>query len=255
MKDNVSYQKTDFGTEAPDLTAFVLKTLKIAGIALKSDITVAQLQEALAVPSKTSQLVNDAEFINKTTLNSETGALQQADVQLQGNIDGLSGDVSDIQNALKQEISDRRGHDDILLGYIELLLTKAHTHDNKDVIDGITADRIALWDKISELDAQLEFADYKKYINNILFGIVNQFRDIYTAVNIQHYHGGLFGMVYDGKHLDGGSFTDTEIRNTVNGGSFGNRNAFEEINSQINLINQTLGTLSDELDAVNGEEV
>ena len=249
MKDNVSYQKTDFGTEAPDLSAFVLTTLRIAGIALKSDITVAQLQEALAVPSKTSQLVNDTEFINKTTLDSETDALQKTDTQLQSSIDGLSGSISGIQNTLKKEESERRLHDDLLLAYIEILLPKSHMHDNKDVIDSITSDRVALWDKISE------FKSEKEYINNILFGIVNQFRDIYTAVNIQHYHGGLFGMVYDGKHLDGGSFTDTEIRNTVNGGSFGNRNAFEEINSQINSIKQTLGTLSDELDAVNGEEV
>lgn len=36
MKDNVCYQKTDFGSETPDLlNKYVLKITQIAGISLK----------------------------------------------------------------------------------------------------------------------------------------------------------------------------------------------------------------------------
>ena len=52
MKGNVCYQKTDFGSETPDLlNKYVLKITQIAGISLKKDISKESLRLALSVPT------------------------------------------------------------------------------------------------------------------------------------------------------------------------------------------------------------
>jgi len=256
MKDNVSYQKTDFGAESPDLSEFVLKTLKIAGIALKRDITVEELQKALSVPSKVSQLINDLEFINKETFDEETNARLQQDKELQDSIDNLLYDIEEIHKSLIKEEGERRTNDNIMLGHIEMLLAIAHTHHNKEILDTITDEKIKIWDSILEFDNQIDMSDYKHYINQILYGNINQFRDIYSALGVRQYDGGLFGMEYEGgAHLDGGSFNDTEIRQIVDEGDFTPRSVVPPLTERVTELETMFGLLESELDKINGEEI
>ena len=154
MKGNVCYQKTDFGSETPDLlNKYVLKITQIAGISLKKDISKESLRLALSVPTLVSQLVNDKEYITKSEIEIIQKSLEDMDSVLNGKIDDTNAKLDD-------EINTR----EMLENVVNTLQTLAHKHSNKNVLDTITEDRVAIWDKVKDLDKYFDYIDFKAFV-------------------------------------------------------------------------------------------
>lgn len=185
----------------------------------------------------------------KEKIDSETTARKKADEQQKSATGELLEKTDALTDKLRNEERDRRANDDILMGAIEILGVFAHKHDNRDVLDGITPERVAIWDTVPDFEA------FKVFVQQILYGNVNQFRDIYSALGIVQYDGGLFGMEYEGgTHLDGGSFTDSEVRRMIDGGDFSAHSIVAPLDDRVTELEAVLGTLESELDEINGQE-
>ena len=184
MKGNVCYQKTDFGSETPDLlNKYVLKITQIAGISLKKDISKESLRLALSVPTLVSQLVNDKEYITKSEIEIIQKSLEDMDSVLNGKIDDTNAKLDD-------EINTR----EMLENVVNTLQTLAHKHSNKNVLDTITEDRVAIWDKVKDLDKYFDYIDFKAFVEEIVYAYTNELQNLYTAIGITSYDGGVFGM-------------------------------------------------------------
>ena len=209
MKGNVCYQKTDFGSETPDLlNKYVLKITQIAGISLKKDISKESLRLALSVPTFVSQLVNDKEYITKSEIEIIQKSLEDMDSVLNGKIDDTNAKLDD-------EINTR----EMLENVVNTLQTLAHKHSNKNVLDTITEDRVAIWDKVKDLDKYFDYIDFKAFVEEIVYAYTNELQNLYTAIGITLYDGGIFGMEQNGLELDGGSF-ESEPKNSYDCGDF-----------------------------------
>ena len=199
MKGNVCYQKTDFGSETPDLlNKYVLKITQIAGISLKKDISKESLRLALSVPTLVSQLVNDKEYITKSEIEIIQKSLEDMDSVLNGKIDDTNAKLDD-------EINTR----EMLENVVNTLQTLAHKHSNKNVLDTITEDRVAIWDKVKDLDKYFDYIDFKAFVEEIVYAYTNELQNLYTAI----------GMEQLGTELDGGNF-DSEPENSFDCGDF-----------------------------------
>ena len=184
MKGNVCYQKTDFGSETPDLlNKYVLKITQIAGISLKKDISRESLRLALSVPTLVSQLVNDKEYITKSEIEIIQKSLEDMDSVLNGKIDDTNAKLDDEINARE-----------MLENVVNTLQTLAHKHSNKNVLDTITEDRVAIWDKVKDLDKYFDYIDFKAFVEEIVYAYTNELQNLYTAIGITSYDGGIFGM-------------------------------------------------------------
>lgn len=202
----------------------------------KDSITTEKIANATVTKAKLGEDVNEIFSDIREGISAETSSRQQADDNLQNNINTEKSERETADTSLRNEInteaSSRQSGDNALHQAINAEKTErkatdaelddrlseveeqAHTHDNKAILDGISEEDIKKWDKEDNIS---------RYMNNMFFGIVNQLHDIYTAIGINHYDGGLFGMEYGGRILDGGSFAAAEIRITVDCGDFGNR--------------------------------
>ncbi len=227
MKGNVCYQKTDFGSETPDLlNKYVLKITQIAGINLKNDITAKQLREALSVPTLVSQLENDSKYVDETALSSEVSRREQTDKTVADLAEQLSSEVTNRENGdaeLKKTADADRDTQDkqnkTFTENIAALQKVAHSHENKEVLDEITDERVALWDTVKDFESELDLVDYKNYINDILFGYQREFALLYSIIGVTVYDGGIFGMEVDGEDIDGGDFDD-EPESVIDCGDF-----------------------------------
>ena len=203
MKGNVCYQKTDFGSETPDLlNKYVLKITQIAGISLKKDISKESLRLALSVPTLVSQLVNDKEYITKSEIEIIQKSLEDMDSVLNGKIDDTNAKLDD-------EINTR----EMLENVVNTLQTLAHKHSNKNVLDTITEDRVAIWDKVKDLDKYFDYIDFKAFVEEIVYAYTNELQNLYTAIGITSYDGGVFGN-FDSEpenSFDCGDFNPLEL--------------------------------------------
>lgn len=223
MKGNVCYQKTDFGSETPDLlNKYVLKITQIAGISLKKDISKESLRLALSVPTLVSQLVNDKEYITKSEIEIIQKSLEDMDSVLNGKIDDTNAKLDDEINA--------RGMLENVVNSLQIL---AHKHSNKNVLDTITEDRVAIWDKVKDLDKYFEYVDFKKFVEEIVYSYNQELQNLYTAIGITLYDGGIFGMEQNGLELDGGSF-ESEPENSYDCGDFNPLELAAQVTSVIN---------------------
>lgn len=223
MKGNVCYQKTDFGSETPDLlNKYVLKITQIAGISLKKDISKESLRLALSVPTLVSQLVNDKEYITKSEIEIIQKSLEDMDSVLNGKIDDTNAKLDDEINA--------RGTLENVVNSLQIL---DHKHSNKNVLDTITEDRVAIWDKVKDLDKYFEYVDFKKFVEEIVYSYNQELQNLYTAIGITLYDGGIFGMEQNGLELDGGSF-ESEPENSYDCGGFNPLELTAQVTSVIN---------------------
>lgn len=223
MKGNVCYQKTDFGSETPDLlNKYVLKITQIAGISLKKDISKESLRLALSVPTLVSQLVNDKEYITKSEIEIIQKSLEDMDSMLNGKIDDTNAKLDDEINARE-----------MLENVVNTLQTLAHKHSNKNVLDTITEDRVAIWDKVKDLDKYFDYIDFKAFVEEIVYAYTNELQNLYTAIGITSYDGGVFGMEQLGTELDGGSF-ESEPENSYDCGDFNPLELTAQVTSVIN---------------------
>ena len=102
---------------------------------------------------------------------------------------------------------------------VNTLQILAHKHSNKNVLDTITEDRVAIWDKVKDLDKYFDYIDFKAFVEEIVYAYTNELQNLYTAIGITSYDGGVFGMEQLGTELDGGNF-DSEPENSFDCGDF-----------------------------------
>lgn len=148
----------------------------------------------------------------RTDLNMEISERKEADNNLQNT-------VSSLDSRLTAEVRERTGNEHQMWENIRILQSISHSHNNKTVIDTITDERVTLWDRIAELDSCFEYAEFKKFAEELLYGFTHEFQRIYEAIGITAYDGGLFGMNQTDIVLDGGDFTD-EVMGAVDCGGF-----------------------------------
>lgn len=183
-------------------------------------------------------------------ITAEKEAREIADTILQNTDNFLVKSVDLLKEKLINEESERRTNDNILMGNIEILYSFAHKHYNKELLDSITEERIKIWDTVPD------FEGFRMFVQQILYGNINQFRDIYSALGVRQYDGGLFGMEYEGgTHLDGGSFNDTEIRQVIDESDFTSRSVVSPLTERVTELEIMFGLLESELDKINGEEI
>lgn len=167
-------------------------------------------------------------------ITAEVAAREEADSDLQSKLNTekanrISAD-SGLDTKITEEKTVRASADNALSGRVTVVEGKAHTHTNKSVLDGITAERVNVWDSITEqvtqtqLDEAIsaEAAERKsafEYLQEICFGLLDEFKNIYGAIGVTVYDGGYFTQKQNGIALDGGDFTD-EIMGTVDCGGF-----------------------------------
>lgn len=194
----------------------------------------------------------NADIALSDRINSEADTRANADTALSGRItvEAASRESADnnLQQKLDAEISNRKSADSVLhtklntetsartmadnalSGRVSALEGKSHTHTNKSVLDGITAERVNEWDSITEqvtqtqLDEAIsaEAAERKllfEYLQELCFSFSDEFKNIYGAIGVNVYDGGIFGQEQNDIALDGGDFTD-EIMGTVDCGGF-----------------------------------
>lgn len=175
--------------------------------------------------------ITDGDNVLKAEIKEVQSVLMSTDSILSDNLDMEAAERQTVCEALSERITP--------------LEKKAHIHENKNILDSITAKRVSTWDTISDQATRTE-------ILNFQYGNTNEFRDLWTAFGIRCYDGGIFGMEYDGKNLDGGSFLDSEIDDVVDGGGFTPIDVITPITTELQEMSNILGTLNEELDAVNG---
>ncbi len=153
----------------------------------------------------------------QVNLNAEIADRQTADTVLQGKIDDEAADRqsadAEAQRRITLEEGIRESSDAALRAQIIDLYSLSHMHNNLDILDSITSERIKEW------DSNVDFAEYKEYMRLTIFGIVNELKRLYTAIGVNHYDGGLFGMTYDDAALDGGNFSEA-VSGIVDCGGF-----------------------------------
>lgn len=124
-------------------------------------------------------------------LDSEILSRQDADNELDGKI--------------AEEASERQSADDALSKRIAAAEAKAHTHENKSVIDTITEERVSAWDRNTDLDR------YSEYVNEMFCQTAEELHRLYALIGVLHYDGGVFGAEQNEAALDGGLFEDAEL--------------------------------------------
>lgn len=174
-------------------------------------------------------------------LNTEIAERKAADIGLDAKIadevtSRKSGDNA-LENALNIEIAAREAEDTILKERVNSLEDKAHVHTNKPVLDGITDERVTAWDGIKEQVTKSELNTVTAYLEEICFGLANELKNIYGALGVTVYDGGMFGEEQNDIMLDGGGFNEnvtvitdcggfeplritTETGTVVDGGTF-----------------------------------
>ena len=128
---------------------------------------------------------------------------------------------------------------------------KLHTHTNKSVLDGITADDIAAWDSIKEQVSKTQLDEAiaaeeaertesdntiiamlnaaKAYLEDMCFSFTDEFQRVYAAIGVTMYDGGIFGMEQSDIALDGGDFTEETTGNVDCGG-------FEPLTAEVSAV-------------------
>lgn len=132
--------------------------------------------------------VDDQDIIYADDVNSLARGIQDVEK-------GLQNYSETAQNNINAEVSARQSADNALSSRVTTLEDKAHTHGNKDVIDGITADDIEKWNSSKDVD-----------VSETIFGILDEINLLYNIIGVTSYDGGIFGMTQDGAALDGGDF-------------------------------------------------
>ena len=158
-------------------------------------------KEYTALDSRIKQEASDREAGDTALgkrIDKEAEDRYAADTVLGGLIDKEVNDRINGDTALGGRI-------DALDGRLETVEGKAHTHDNKDVLDAIDADRVRKWDDGSE--GQITLGEYLEHLAES----ERQFDMLWELLGMTVYDGGWFGMAQLDAPLDGGDFEGTEF--------------------------------------------
>lgn len=134
-------------------------------------------------------------------INNEITNRTNADSNLQSSIDTETGNReaadTELRQSIDDEVTERENADNEFRGDISELKDKAHTHNNKTVLDEITEERLSSWDSMGSNGT---------YIMELISGLMTDLVILQTAMGIIVYDGGLFEQEYDETTLDGGDF-------------------------------------------------
>ena len=275
MKGNVCYQKTDFGSETPELLKKYVRNEIFDNhknnIPLDhpdKSVTTSKIADGAVTRSKIADGAVTRDIIADASVNDEkldVGAVHTENIFDEAvttakldnecvNADKLAKDVTEklhdhanktvLDGITASDVASWRGdHEDLDNDLLHITLEpaehssgfknlaavteqvaanrdtiktvekKAHTHDNMETLNSITAERVAKW------DSDVEFAEFREYIQDIIFGFTDEFQRVYGAMGVTVYDGGIFGMVQSEIALDGGGFAD-EITGNVDCGGF-----------------------------------
>lgn len=133
-------------------------------------------------------------------INAEAEERKTADAQLGKRID--------------DEAAARGAADDALDTRLKKVEEMAHTHENKDILDSITGDRVNAWDTIA--DGTVTLGEYLEHLAEA----GQQFQMLWKLFGMNVYDGGWFGMAQLDMPLDGGSF-DSAYLSPLDCGDFG----------------------------------
>ena len=149
-------------------------------------------------------------------ISNEVSARESADGALRQSIESEADMRSRADTALGErvdsEASERKKADSALDGRLYAVEKKAHTHANQDVLDKINEESVEMWNAKSEPGvSQSEFGSFADYIENHMRSAAAAFGELWTAIGVSFYDGGIFGMEQTDASLDGGLFEDEEL--------------------------------------------
>ena len=156
----------------------------------------------------------DADTALGQRIDREAVARESADSMLDGRIDNEITARDEGDKALSDRINDETAAREELDAQFKPVAEKAHTHENKGILDGIDADRVRKWDDGSE--GQITLGEYLEHLAEA----ERQFDMLWELLGMTVYDGGWFGTAQLDVPLDGGSFDDT-VFTPVDCGDFG----------------------------------
>ena len=159
----------------------------------------------------------------RQSIASESAARESADNALEKSVTAEADTRSRADTALGErvdnEASERKKADSALDGRLYAVEKKAHTHANQDVLDKINEESVEMWNAKSEPGvSQSEFGSLADYIENHMRSAAAAFGELWTAIGVSFYDGGIFGMEQTDAPLDGGLFEDEELTSLDCGG-------------------------------------
>ena len=285
MKGNVCYQKTDFGSETPELLKKYVRNEIFDNhknnIPLDhpdKSVTTSKIADGAVTRAKMADGAVTRDIIADASVNDEkldVGAVHTENIfdeavttkKLENycvTIDKLAENVTEklhdhankivLDSITASDVASWRGdHEDLDNDLLHITLEpaehssgfknlaavteqvaanrdtiktvekKAHTHDNMETLNSITAECVAKW------DSDVEFAEFREYIQDIIFGFTDEFQRVYGAMGVTVYDGGIFGMEQSDIALDGGDFTEETTGNVDCGG-------FEPLTAEVSAV-------------------
>lgn len=176
------------------------------------------LSDSVSNTSNDSNSVAATPYAVKVAYDKAMDARSAAD----SNRAALNDEVTKRSNAdkdLSERINERVKTDEVMSEDISTLKSKAHTHDNKEVLDGISSTDIEKWNGIKEQVTQEQLDEHAAYNNEQIASLMREIMLLQTALGIVIYDGGLFEQDYDEIEFDGGDF-DNEPRDEFDCGDF-----------------------------------
>ena len=147
----------------------------------------------------------DADTALGQRIDREAVARESADSMIDGRIDNEITARAEGDKALSDRINDETAAREELDERFEPVEKKAHTHENKDILDSIDADRVRKWDDGSE--GQITIGEWLEHLAEA----ERQFGMLWDLLGMTVYDGGWFGMAQLDAPLDGGDFDDTAL--------------------------------------------
>ena len=220
-------------------------TMNSAILDNKTAITALQTDKAdkSEIPTTVAQLTDSADYAKTSDVNASIKTLQ-TDKANTSDLTAHTGDsvihVTAENKTLWNTVSNKVNKEDgkALLADTDKTnyddaVTKAHTHENKEVLDGITSDKVTYWDNKSEfsgsyndlndkptIDAELSNTSENAIQNKVLTKEINK---LYSDISFNDFD----------TATDGISFTDAEDGNML------------VANATRNLLNPTLETTTE----------
>lgn len=169
------------------------------------------LNTALNNEAYTRQKADDA---NSKAISDEQEERVSEDTRLRKSINAEVTERRSAQTELRSlingEITRSSAADTAMQSSIDELEESAHAHDNKGVIDAITADDIDKWNGIKSQATKAELDAIAAYSEEMSFSLAAQFISLMNALGVVMYDGGWFGMEQENA-LDGGAFDGGEL--------------------------------------------
>lgn len=186
-----------------------------------------EVSDRIAGDNAAKKYVDDKSTALGKRIDEEATARQSADTALGERIDAeitdrgvaddalrslINGEITDRKTAdtqlggrIDNESTERKAADSALDVRLKAVEQKAHTHENKEILDGIDAERVAKWDEGSE--GEITRAEYLEHLAET----ERQFEILWGLFGMSVYDGGWFGVEQNDAPLDGGLFEDEEL--------------------------------------------